>query len=105
LGSIPVMESSPGFDRTFCGLPVLIVPSFDDVTPELLEAAYADFTSRAAEWDYRRLDKAYWYNAIFDASRFGDASKVTLEQHPIHACNRPVDPKALISRVVDSARG
>ena len=32
MGSIPVMESSPGFDRTFTDLPVLIVSSFDKVT-------------------------------------------------------------------------
>ena len=45
MGGIPVFESSPGFDKTFHRLPVLIVASYDDVTPELLEATYAKFTA------------------------------------------------------------
>jgi hypothetical protein len=47
LGSIPVFESNPGFDRTFEKLPVLIVKNYADVTPELLETTYAKFAGHA----------------------------------------------------------
>jgi len=46
MGGIPVFETSPGFDKTFHKLPVLIVASYDDITPELLEATYAKYTVR-----------------------------------------------------------
>jgi hypothetical protein len=82
MGSIPVFESSPGFDRTFAKLPVLIVKSFNDVTPELLEATYADFAARADTlFDFTRLKKSYWMDLVFGAARTGSAAKV-IANHP-----------------------
>ena len=40
LGAIPIVESSPGLDRTYSDLPVLIVSNFSQVTPQLLNIAY-----------------------------------------------------------------
>ena len=40
LGAIPIVEDSPGWTRVINDLPVLIVRSFEDVTPQLLETEY-----------------------------------------------------------------
>lgn len=81
LGSIPVMESSLGFDRTFAQLPVLAVRSFDDVTPDLLERTWADVVERVNQWAYGRLTKEYWMRLVFDAAARGNPSRV-LANHP-----------------------
>jgi len=82
MGSIPVFESSAGFDRTFAKLPALIVQSYDDVTPELLEATYADFAARADElFDFNRLKKGYWMDLVFSTAEAGSAARV-IANHP-----------------------
>lgn len=82
MGSICVFESSPGFDKTFAKLPVLIVRSYDDVTPELLEATYADFAARADElFDFRRLTKRYWWDLVFGVAASGSNEEV-MRNHP-----------------------
>jgi len=88
MGSIPVMESSPGFDRTFTALPVLIVQSFDEVTPELLERTYVDFVRRHREWDYARLTRQYWMDLVFKVAETGDVRAV-VSRHPLDAGGRP----------------
>lgn len=78
--------ATPRFDRTFTGLPVLIVPSFDVVTPELLESTYEDFVRRQAEWDYERLTRRYWMDMVFNVADTGKSGLV-LEQHPMRRAN------------------
>ena len=82
MGAIPVFESSPGWDRTFYKLPVVIVKDFNDVTPELLEEKYIQFTSNIDAFDFTRLKKAYWMDLIFDAAATG-SNEVALENHPV----------------------
>jgi len=88
MGSIPVFESSPGFDKTFAKLPVVIVASYADVTPALLEAKYAEFARRADlspddpnGFDFQRLRKQYWMDLIFGAADTGSSAQV-LANHP-----------------------
>ena len=82
MGSIPVFESSPGFDRTFHKLPVVIVDNYDDITPELLEAKYAEFAARADElFDFTRLRKSYWMDMIFGAAARSSSREVA-SNHP-----------------------
>ena len=82
MGSIPVFESSPGWDRTFSKLPVVIVKSFDDITPELLETKYTEFTSNIDRFDFERLKKAYWMDLIFETAVAGSNREV-LVNHPL----------------------
>jgi hypothetical protein len=60
LGSIPVLEYSEGFHTVLEDLPVLWVEHFDQVTPDLLAAAYPDILSRCDRYDYRRLTRQWW---------------------------------------------
>jgi hypothetical protein len=64
MGSIPIFESILGFDRAFSGLPVLIVESFKDVTPALLEKTWANVLLRIDEFDFRPLGAAFWEDLI-----------------------------------------
>jgi len=82
MGAIPVFETSAGFDKTFAKLPVLIVQSYDDITPELLLATYADFERRADElFDFNRLKKSYWMDMIFGAAQTGSSAQI-IANHP-----------------------
>ncbi|KAG5188505.1 hypothetical protein JKP88DRAFT_197745 [Tribonema minus] len=84
-GAIPVVESSPGLDRTYAGLPVLIVADWTDVTPELLESVWHEYTvERAAEWDFNRLTEGYWLDLLADAAAAGSIDSVT-ERHPLYS--------------------
>ena len=94
MGSIPVMESSPGFDRTFTGLPVLIVRSFAEVTPELLDRAYKDFVRRHKQWDYARMTRRYWMDMVFRTAETGDVRPV-VQRHPVDAGGRPGEAEQL----------
>lgn len=72
MGSIPIFETNPGFDRAFKGLPVLIVQSFSDVTPELLEVVYSNYTQRARElFDFRSLAVDFWEGLIRSVATTG----------------------------------
>jgi len=74
MGSIPVFESNPGFDRAFKGLPVLIVQSYRDVAPNFLEAVYSNYTSRAkGMFDFRSLAPGFWENLIANIAASGQA--------------------------------
>ena len=44
LGAIPIVEDSPGWIRVLDDLPVVIVQTFEDVTPQLLENEYERIT-------------------------------------------------------------
>jgi hypothetical protein len=81
LGSIPIVESNAGFDRTYSNLPVLVVRNYSDVTPQLLDRAYPCFVKNARLFQYSHLTLTYWINLIAKAVQTGSISHVH-EQHP-----------------------
>ena len=81
LGSIPVVESNTGFDRTYSNLPVLVVRNYSDLTPQLLHRAYPCFVKNAHKYNYKHLTEKYWLDAVFRAVHTGDTAHIT-EQHP-----------------------
>ncbi len=81
MGSIPVVESNPGFDRTYTSLPVLIVQDFRYLTPELLVRAYPCFINNAHEFKYEMLREDYWVTLFQTAVVTGSIHHVT-ENHP-----------------------
>lgn len=58
LGSYPIVKKS-SLDEMYKGLPVLIVDSWSEITPKLLDATYVRF--RSMSFDYQRLFKWYWF--------------------------------------------
>jgi hypothetical protein len=64
LGSIPVVERSPGWDTLLADLPVLLVPHFDHVTPGLLARAYPEILSRRDHFAFGKLTTAWWTERI-----------------------------------------
>jgi len=81
VGSIPVVESNPGLDRTYSNLPVLVVRNYSDLTPALLQRAYPCFVRHAHQYNYKHLTQAYWLNLIDVAIATGRVVHVTRE-HP-----------------------
>jgi len=81
LGSIPVVESNAGFDRTYSSLPVLVVRNYSDLTPELLTRAYPCFLHNAHKFQFQHLTEAYWLNLIARAVATGNIDHVK-EAHP-----------------------
>jgi hypothetical protein len=81
MGAIPIVESSPGFDRTYSKLPVLVVKSLLDVTPQFLEMAYPCFLKNAANWRFDMLTQAYWDRLTVRALASGNIDHVTFN-HP-----------------------
>jgi len=82
LGSIPIVESNSGLDRTFSSLPVLIIRNYEDLTPELLERAYPCFVEHADKFDFSHLTLRYWLTMIQKAVDTGSIEHVTLH-HPL----------------------
>jgi hypothetical protein len=88
MGAIPIVESSPGFDRTYSRLPVLVVHSLMDVTPEMLEAAYPCFLRNADNWSFEHLTQAYWDRLLARALASGNIDHVTFNHPPTNPyCN------------------
>jgi len=81
LGSIPIVESNEGFDRTYSSLPVLVVRNYSDVTPALLNRAYSCFVRNAFKFQFNHLTEEYWIDIIAKAVRIGSVQHIT-EQHP-----------------------
>jgi hypothetical protein len=63
LGSFPVVKTST-LNSLYEDLPVLIVQRWSDVTPEMLERSYIQFTSQAASLHMEKLLMPYWLNII-----------------------------------------
>ena len=82
LGTIPIVESNIGFDRTYSTLPVLVVRNFSQVTPKLLYDAYPCFTKHAADWNYAALTMQYWLNLVDMAVDTAGIEHITA-LHPI----------------------
>jgi len=68
-GAIPIIEI---YNRTYDGwrsrtlkdLPVLLVNTFDEVTPELLESEYTRIAARSETYNYEKLTKKWWLDFI-----------------------------------------
>lgn len=61
LGCIPIVKTSR-LDPLYAGLPVLIVQSWTQVTPQLLKKTINEFKNK--QFNYERLQLAYWVNLI-----------------------------------------
>ena len=61
VGSIPVVKSSQ-LDALYADLPVLIVKQWQDVTPELLEKTWQEFTTK--RFNIEKLTIEYWWSQI-----------------------------------------
>lgn len=81
LGSIPVVESNSGFDRTYSNLPVLVVSNYNQLTPTLLEKMYPCFVAHAHRFRYSHLTLKYWLQLTKKAVETGNIDHVT-ENHP-----------------------
>ena len=75
LGSIPVIESSPGLDKTYAMLPVLVVHDLLRITPAWLETKYACFLKHVNKWRFEMLTQSYWDNAIVTALSTGSIAE------------------------------
>ena len=88
LGSIPIVESNKGFDRTYSMLPVLIVPNFDMVTPDLLNEAYPCFMQYVNHFKYEVVLEKYWIDLVEAAVANGNINHVQQNHPPVNPfCN------------------
>lgn len=86
LGSIPIVESNAGFDRTYASLPVLIVRNYTDVNASLLERAYPCFVKhvKANHFRYEHLTQDYWIQMIQTTLDTGNLEHIRREHPPRH---------------------
>lgn len=83
LGSIPIVESNEGFDRTYSRLPVLVVHKFDDLTPEFLNSVYTCFMTHASKFSYEHLNQRHWEELIDRSEKVGvDVIHSLMNEHP-----------------------
>lgn len=67
LGAIPVIEHynrTDGWHRTFDGLPVVWVTTFDELTPTLLDSEYTRL-SMLRNFTWEKLTMEYWVDFIY----------------------------------------
>ena len=81
LGAIPIVLHST-IDRTFAGLPVLLVDDYRDVTVPMLKDNYARIIGKAKQWDFTRLAPGYWAGLVRHVVETG-SSDIVQRQHPI----------------------
>lgn len=81
LGSIPIVESNAGMDRTYARLPVLVVQDYSQVTPKLLEEMYPCFERYIPEYRYEHLTQSYWLDLVDRAIETASIEHV-MENHP-----------------------
>ena len=81
VGTVPVVESNAGLDRTYSSLPVLVVSNYSDLTPRLLKRAWPCFRDNAHKFNYEALTMPYWLNLIDTAVRTADTSHI-MDMHP-----------------------
>jgi hypothetical protein len=63
VGTIPIVLSSP-LNKLLEGLPVVIVDSYDAVTPAALQELYHQSIAQIPNYDFRRLFVHYWDEII-----------------------------------------
>ena len=66
MGCIPVVLKGP-FDELYSGLPVLMLNSWDELTPEVLEQAYINFRYGRHNYSFDKLFTPYWFRTIDQA--------------------------------------
>jgi hypothetical protein len=66
LGSYPIFKKSP-IDKVYEGLPVVIVDDWSEVTEDFLHKKYEEYAHK--EFNYKKLDFAYWVNLIKSAAQ------------------------------------
>lgn len=81
LGSIPIVESNHGFDRTYSRLPVLVVHNYSAVTPDLLEQVYPCFYRQAHKFSYQHLLQTHWQTMLSEVIKTGQ-SQCIQDHHP-----------------------
>lgn len=64
LGSVPIIERSPGWDSVLDDLPVLKVTDFSEVTPGLLARAWPSILAQRDRFDFGKLTKQWWVSRI-----------------------------------------
>jgi hypothetical protein len=92
LGAIPIIERTQGgWDDLLVDLPVLLVDSYEEITPEFLRERYAFILGKCGTFDLRRLTKAYYLHLIRrqGTTRLGEGTT-----RP-HATKREGSPYAL----------
>lgn len=63
MGCIPVVVTGP-FDEMYAGLPVLILDSWDELTPKRLERAYKELRYGQQTFSFDSLFTPYWFRMI-----------------------------------------
>jgi hypothetical protein len=81
MGAFPIVETTPGLDKLFSYLPVLVVQDIFEVSKELLEEAYECFMRHAGEWKYELLTQPYWDYVILRAMDTGSIQHI-IDNHP-----------------------
>jgi hypothetical protein len=81
VGTIPIVESNIGMDRTYSTLPVLVVRNFSQVTPQLLRVSYPCFVRHASDWNYPALTMQYWLRMLDEAINTAKISHISAN-HP-----------------------
>lgn len=63
MGSYPIVTSST-IDELFSDLPVVIIDSWDEVTPEFLEQKYLEFEVNRNNFNFKKLYMPFWIEQI-----------------------------------------
>ena len=84
LGSIPIVESNEGFDRTYTSLPVMIVRNYSEITPKLLVDSYDCYYKNVLNFYYNHLLHEYWIDLIDRAIITATIDHVT-SNHPFQS--------------------
>lgn len=63
MGCIPVVLKGP-FDALYEGLPVLMLDSWDELTPQALEQAYTKFRYGKQNYSFEKLFTSHWFRMI-----------------------------------------
>lgn len=67
-GTIPVIEREQPHDNwadgTLADLPVVLVDTYNNVTPALLEAEFERIVQNADNFKYEKLTRQYWINLV-----------------------------------------
>ena len=87
MGAIPIVEHS-AMDRTFEGLPVLLVDSYADLSEDMLNVKWEEMTCHPEKYDWQRLTLTYWHDLIASVIRTASSHAVQ-KNHPIRLSGGP----------------
>jgi hypothetical protein len=101
LGSIPIIEHSPGWklgqgwDRTFEDLPVLWVEDYSVLTIELMEDSYGELLAKQANFNFEKLTQQYWAERVLRIALGQEAPNVPTVIPDVPAASIPNVPSPL----------